>query len=592
MKAFWHFSKRYLLRYKWWYITGFLAIAVTQALSVGIIEITRIAIDQLASPLQDADSVIRLVAIMAGMALALVLIRITSRLLVFTPGRLIEYNIRNDYYQRLLALPRTFFSDREAGDLVSRCTNDIGFVRAAYGFAALQVANVAVTMVFGLGAMMRMNLKVTTFLAIPMVLSFTLIQGGIAILFKHWRRANAQVGEMSAFCLASYKGISALQSFCAEGAFSQTFAHHNQDYLATNLIITRIRTFMMPLIQSVGNLSIFLILWFVGPQVISGNMSLGQVMAFLGYIGMVMPPLLSLGWMLNVLQRSLPAVERLDEILLAPEADIPPPSSRMSLPSKPLHLTVRGLNHTYPTPKERFGRAFSLRNIHLDLPPGKVLGIVGPVGSGKTTLVECLLRMNPLESGCVFLDDRDATKIPLETYRSHWSPAPQRAFLFSASLRDNLTAACPPDRRPPDDAQLMDALDKACFDMDPELFPKGLETEVGEKGIMLSGGQRQRIALARALLKPALIYVLDDVLSAVDHETEQRIIHNLTAFARSRSVIIVSHRISAVQWADEIVVLEQGHLTYRGTHSELVKQAGYYRDIFQAQDRREGAAHE
>lgn len=586
VKQFWRFSRKYLLRYKWWYALGFVLIAGTQALSVAIIETTKRAIDALSSGTGTAGVPLMVLTIV-GFAVTLVVIRIGSRLLVFTPARIIEYDIRNDYYHRLLYLQRDFFAEHEVGDLVSRCSNDISFVRVAFGFGILQVANVALTFAFGFGAMVRMDWQMTVLLVLPMLVVFGIIQASIHYMFTFWRRSNVQLGELSSLTLATYKGISAIQNTCAEAAFERRFEERNDAYLNTFTVITRVRSYIMPLVQFVGKFSVFLVLWFVGPRVMRGALTIGELMAFLGYISMVMPPLLSLGWMLNVFNRSLPAMERLEEILLAKPnvldvTELLPEQA----PGRSV-LTVRDLSHGFPRSADvmREANPFSLNHINFDLEPGKVLGIVGEVGSGKTALVESILRLNPIGEGRVWINGMDAAHTDLDRYRAHFAFAPQKAFLFSATLRENLCVALNDTRRKAQnvDGLLLDYLDRAGFDLDPEQFPQGLDTQVGEKGIMLSGGQRQRIALARALLKDADFYVLDDVLSAVDHETEKRIIGNLRRTLKDCALIIVSHRVSAVQWADEILVMDRGAVVDRGEHGQLKTRPGYYRDIVHAQ---------
>ncbi|MCB1041792.1 MAG: ABC transporter ATP-binding protein [Acidobacteria bacterium] len=575
MRRFYSFSKRYVKPYAWWYIGGFALVAVTQFLAVAIIEVTRNAIDafELQGPTSEIiwTSLVRIALLATGM----ILIRITSRLLVFTPGRLIEYRVRNDYFSRLLYLTRVFYRNHETGDLVSRCSNDIGYVRAAYGYAFLQVANVGTAFALGIGAMLRMDVRMTVTLAIPMLIAFVIIQSSIQYMFGFWRVANTQLGQLSSLCLASYKGVSAVQSYCAEPAFERAFLESNQNYLHTNMTLTKVRAFIMPLVQVVGNLAAFLVLWLAGSRAIDGQVTMGEITAFMGYIAMVMPPLLSLGWMLNVFNRAVPAMERLDEILLAeiePES-ITSPQDQPSLP-----LVVNHLQWQYSDSEK------VLDGIQFSLEPGKVMGIVGAVGSGKTTLIETILRLNDPDRGSVFVGDHDARDFRLNEYRSMFSFAPQKAFLFSATLRENLLVALGAELDSKDhDEQLIQTLDLCGFDLDPDVFPEGLDTQVGEKGIMLSGGQRQRISLTRALLKNADVYVLDDVLSAVDHETEQRIIANLKSFAKNRCVVIASHRVSAVKWADQILVLNQGKTEAMGTHEELMALPGYYQSIAKAQ---------
>ncbi len=581
-----------MLPYAHIYLFGFLLVFLTQYLTLLIIDFTRHAIDTVALPEATKDTILPFIWQIAGTALLLVVVRTASRLFVFTPGRLIEFNIRNDYYSRLLHLQRDFLSKHQSGDLVSRCSNDIGYVRAAYGFGVLQIANVSITLILAVKAMINLDSRLTVFLVLPLLTAFLIIQYSLKKVMAFWRLSNQQLGQMSSVVLASYKGVAAIQNYHAEPAIEKRFEAQNDQYLATQDKVVVNRSFVMPLVMLVGDFTAFLIFLLGGLSVIDGSLTLGELTAFAGYVGMVMPPLLGLGWMINVFQQALPAMERLNEILQAESTLLPPQPAPRLVPGQPVMLEARNLSFSYQSPRgEGEEQPFRLDGVQFELPQGKVLGIVGSLGCGKTTLLDTLLRLNGPQPGALFLNDTDAAYISLEDFRRHISFAPQKAFLFSTTLRKNLLVSVPVAQADKvTDAELMNYLDYAGFDLDPKQFPHGLETEVGEKGVMLSGGQRQRIALARALMKESDIYVLDDVLSAVDHETEKRIIANLRVQRSGKSFIIASHRVSAVQWADEIIVLDQGRIVDRGTHQQLIERPGFYAEIYQYQNSHEEAA--
>ena len=597
MKPAFSFTRKYMMPYAVWYIAGFFLVMGTQAVMVAIVEETKAALDAQelvlkdyphqgkikepeASPgiakLQERSIILPYVKKILALGMLLFLVRVLSRYLVFTPGRMIEFTIRNDLFQTLLHKPRSFFRRFETGDLISRASNDIGFIRAAYGYGVLQVVNVFSAFSFGIWAMWRMDPETTLWIGLPMFSTLILIQLTIRYLFKYWRRANEQLGALSSFCLGSFQGISAVQGYHAEPQFIARFQQKSETYLQTNLLITKMRSFVMPLVSFSGSIATFIVLWIIGAGVIEGQRTIGQISAFFGYIAMVMPPLLSLGWMLNVFNRAVPAIERLQEILNREEETCD--KGPVQVNTHPV-LAVKDLNLSFQTKENQF----KLSHINFELPPGKSLGIVGEVGAGKTALVEALLRFNPTDSGEIWLGDLESSKISLKSFRNFFSFAPQRAFLFSTSLRDNLTQGLDTPDRHYSDPELKEVLDLAGFSLDPTQFPKGLDTQVGEKGIMLSGGQRQRIALARCFLKTASFYILDDVLSAVDQDTQRVILSNLKNLSKSQSYLIVSHRISAVQWCDEILVLENGKIVDRGTHQELLQRPGYYLSSFQYQ---------
>lgn len=583
LKTLLDFSKRYLLPYWWWYVLGFALVYLTQVIAVSIIDQGKEGIDAAVGS-GNASAILPYVYTIIGLGLAVIVVRTASRLTIFTPGRMIEYHVRNDYYRNLLYLQRDFFAHHQAGDLISRCSNDIGYVRAAYGFALLQVGNVAATFYLVMKAMLNIDRETTLYVAIPLVVSFVIIQASINYMMKFWRLSNEQIGAMSSMCLSAYKGVSAVQNYHAEPAIEGRFNATSHAFLKTHERLTLIRSLIMPMVQLVANLSIFAVLLIAGPQVISGSLTMGEILAFQGYINMITTPLLSLGWMMNVFNRAVPAMERLDEILLA-KPNLPEPRAYQDRAADAWQMQARNLGYEFPKSDDHSELPFNLKGVNLDITPGKVIGIVGPTGAGKTTLIESLMRMNPISESELYLNEQDAYYVDLDAFRSYFSFAPQKPLLFSTSLRRNLMMALPAEEWEADDTEqrLLQALDMAGFDLDPKQFPKGLETEVGEKGVMLSGGQRQRIALARALLRQARIFVLDDVLSAVDHETEQRIVRNIRKFAGGRALIIASHRVSAIQWADEILVLEDGQVTERGSHDDLLAKDGFYRQIYEYQ---------
>ena len=582
MKIFFSYAKRYAWTYKWWFLAGIFFIAGTKILAVMMIELTKAAIDSQQLETVTAATVVPFVYKIIICAFILMVVRTISRHLFFTPGRMIEYNIRNDYYSRLLTLQRSFFQKHETGDLVNRCSHDIMFVRSVFGFSVMQVFNVSFAFLFGFSAMLNMDGTTTLFLLVPMITSYFIVQTSILMMFRYWRLSDQKLGLLSSFCLSSYKGVSVIQGYQSEERFVDNFNDVNNQYLDILMYLAKIRCFALPLIRFVGSISILTILWIAGSKVIEKKMSLGELTAFIGYVSMILPPLMSLGWMLNSINRALPAMTRLDEILLAEQDLLPVTEDLEPFQGQGAVLESRGLNFTYLQNSEEEKEPFGLQDVRFSLPPGKILGIVGETGCGKTTLVDSLLRLNQIDEKQLFLLEKDAAHCDLDVYRRYFSAVPQRPFLFSTTLRENLRLAI--HRETPNlDDEILKHLEIAGFTLDLQQLPQGLDTVVGEKGVMLSGGQRQRVALARALLKEADIYVLDDVLSAVDHETESTIIENLRKFSAKKSFIIVSHRISAVQWADEILVMAKGKIVDRGTHSELIQKDGFYKEIYEYQ---------
>lgn len=577
-----------MLRYLAWYAVGVTFVLLTQWCAVGIVDLTKTILDQvvnmeaqgLASTEAQAsmrDALLQMVGLAAG----LFLFRVLSRFFIFTPGRLVEWHIRNDYFSRLLHAKREFLRQFEAGDLISRCSNDIGYVRAAFGFGGLQIANVLATFGFGFWAMWQLDRFTTVTILVPMALSLVLIQASIHLVLQYWKSANEQLGDISGLVLAALRGIAAVRSFNAGTGVLGRFESLTENYLETNLNIAKYRTFAMPLVQFTGQLSIFMVLFFLGKAVIEGDHSLGEIAAFLGYSAMVMPPLLSLGWMMNVFQRAIPAMERLQEIVGGGGEVRPNPPSELQhhhTSTKPM-LKVDEVTIVLTPAQKAQGAPFVVGPVSFSLHPGKVIGLVGPIGSGKSTLLEALLGFESISSGSLSLNGENVDP-GSPSFRRWVAHVPQQAFLFSDAIGENLNLAKGQQEGSFDEPRLEEVLAQAVFSLDPDVFPQGLNTEVGEKGILLSGGQRQRLAFARALLKEAPFLFLDDVLSAVDHETEFLLLQTIKQWATQAGILLATHRLSAVQWCEEILVFDQGRIAQRGTHAELIQQEGYYRDVF------------
>jgi|GEM_PF-2909848 len=565
MKLFLYFTKKYAVQYWKWYALGLFCLVTYQYLYMHIIMLLKQAID-------DIVHVPHIVGQICFCAFILIFFRIGSRLFYFIPARYIEADICDDYFHQLMQLERKFYASHQSGDLLSRCTQDIQSVRASYGYGILQIANVLVTLAFGFTAMLQMNVRITAYFIFPITLSLVAIRFNLLSLRPHWKNANIQLGDISAYTLASIEGIAVIQSCQAEQNIHKKFLQLNQKNMQTNLSIVKISSFFMPILKVSSGLATFLMIWFVGHAILEKQLTIGQLTAFLGYIAMVLPCIHMLGWMLNVFFQAIPAMERIQEILQEP---IPIYPKQLSY-NNPLY--VKNLNFSYtPTP--------FLENISFHIPSGKSLGIIGKIGSGKTTLLDVILRFHTLQKQQIYIHDQDVAETNISEYQKLYSYAPQNAFLFSRTLRENLLLAIPENQRPHDKIQcekkLLHALQLACFPLEKQDFPQGLDTIIGEKGITLSGGQRQRVALARALLKPAQFYILDDVLSAVDVETERKIIQNLQKFAVNKNIIIVSHRISAVQWTDEILILHQGKISHQGNHQFLLQNSSYYQQIYE-----------
>lgn len=569
--------RRYAWRHRWSYAAGALFLWLTNWITVSIpIEIGR-AVDALraAVPLD------RHVALIAIMGLGVIVARTLSRIMIFNPGRHVEYELRRDLFGRLLELQPSFYALHRRGDLVSRAANDISWVRTMVGYGGLQVFNVTVAVALTGWKMVSLSPRLTLMVLAPVLIGMAAVQWGIHRLFELSKRNQEQLGEISDHVLGTLQGMATIQGFVAERAFSGRFAERNDAWLATGMRLALVRSLALPLLVLSGGVAMFVVIWIGGSQVLSGAMTVGELTAFTALLTVFLPPLRSLGWMLSVIQRGRAALDRIFELFDAPvdrpegEHGAVPPRGRGP------EVAVSGLTFAYPDEPERP----VLHDLSATLPAGSVVGLFGRTGAGKTTLLRLIARLYNPPRGTVTVDGTDLTTLDLGAWRERLAMVPQRPFLFSDSITANVGLDDEPD---PD--RVADAVRRAALGPDLETLPEGLDTVVGERGIMLSGGQRQRVALARGLYRGGDLIVLDDVLSAVDHETETELVATVAGLARDSgapTVVLASHRLSVLRHTDMVLVLDGGRLVDRGRHEELVARPGIYRDTWLAQREQE-----
>ncbi|MCB1715308.1 MAG: ABC transporter ATP-binding protein, partial [Candidatus Competibacteraceae bacterium] len=510
--------------------------------------------------------------------------RTASRLLFFMPGRRVEYDLKNRLLAHLTTLQRDFFRTNTTGALISRLNNDINGVRMLMGFGLLQLCNSIAMLSLAPYRMYLLSPLLTALIAGPIVITFVILQLAISKLRLLQQQQMRALQTISDFTLESYNGLEVLRTYQAldwpERRFG-TLSAHIRD-LALN--ISRLRAYFLPLMLHVLNALKVLVVLAGGLMIVRAELTVGELTAYLLYLSMLLPPLTGMSFMLFVLQRGMTALESLETVLLTkPSLPPPDPAAQNALPATLQQgLEVRSLSYAYPEAPEQT----VLKNISLAIKPGEIVGVFGPIGSGKSTLVNCLNGYLQPAAATIFLDGIDSTRISRDRLRQHIVTVSQTPFLFSATIRENLRLARPDLTQ----QQALEALHAAALQEDLQRFPAGLDTLAGEKGINLSGGQKQRLALARALLTPCDLLILDDVLSAVDHETERFLIDQIYRFQHARSLLIVSHRVSALERADRIIVLEQGQMIAQGTHNELIEQCELYQRAWQLQEQQAPAA--
>ncbi|MEE8558603.1 MAG: ABC transporter ATP-binding protein [Myxococcota bacterium] len=548
-------------------------LTVLYALSFQLIPLAvRDVVDGIQRELPLAE-VSRGVAWLVGAAVVYGLLRLGSRVVVFRAARQIEYELRNDLFSHLQRLPQSYFALHRTGDLMSRAVNDIQSVRLFIGMGLLHIVSTPVLYLGALAVMLFLDPVLTLFVVLPYPL-FILI----GRMFG-WRmhRANlasqVQLGRLSTAVQENAAGVLVVRAYAMEGRERERFEIENEALYGRQFDLARINASLQPIVALLPGFALIFVLLVGGMRVQAGAMTQADLWAFAMYIFQLTFPTFLMGWVIAIAQRGLAALDRLGEVLDSVPTIRDGPQS-VAVPDLRGRVELRGLTLSYPGRRDT-----ALRGLHLEVEPGQTVGIVGTVGSGKTTLVSVIPRLIEIPEGTVFIDGVDVNRIRLHDLRRRIAMVPQESFLFSATIEENL-AFGEPDADP---ARIRDAARRAHIHREIEDQPHGYATPVGERGITLSGGQRQRIALARALLLDPAILILDDSLSSLDAETEEAILKELRTARAGRTCFIVAHRLSAVRDADRIVVLEEGRVVEQGKHAELLSEGGAYARIFEHQ---------
>jgi ATP-binding cassette subfamily B multidrug efflux pump len=565
------FILRHLRRHRRDFGIGLLCLVATNGLTLLVPWLLKQAIEALRNP-GGARQASRDAAAIAAVALVLVFIRSWSRFFVLGGSRKVVAEVRSTLFAHLQTLPASFYARRRTGEIMSRVVNDLMLIRSLFGPGVLNVINVALLYTSGLAMMAVIDPVLTVAAVLPY--PFLLITIGRVSRTIHQRSnaAQEQLAEIGNKAQENLSGINQVKAYVREAAEIESFTRLSEEYRRRNLSLAMSRGLIVTLMGGLGGLSTVVVLWLGGRHVIDGTLTLGGLVAFMSYLAILTGPTVMMGWVLGVFQRGLGAIRRVEEIL-SEQSDLPGDHLRGPGPDLRGAVTFQGLTFAYP------GGPPVLRGVDLEVPAGATIGIVGRVGSGKSTLVSLLGAIYPVPRGALLLDGHDLNDLPTASVRTRVAIVPQETFLFSRSIAENIALGAPGAPRERIDA----AARIAQLTRDLDDLPQGLDTRVGERGITLSGGQRQRVALARALLLDPRVLVLDDSLSSVDADTEEAILGGLRDFMRNRTTFLISHRVSTVIGADRIVVLEGGQVAESGTVRDLLAAGGLFAALYRRQ---------
>lgn len=573
------FLLRYTHRYRWWYAGGIVFLALTIWASVTIPEYIQKSIDAIALGRVDSSGdFYQYVGLILLLALGLMVVRSLSRVLFFVPGRLVERQLKGEMFRKLSTFGKAYYDANSSGSIISRINNDINGVRMITGFGLLQIGNILFSLSVTPYKMWAMSPTLTLYCMVPLVVIFIIVRFGMVIMVKNTHLRMEALQRLSGRTVSFLSGNAVIKSYNIHHWAEDKVEEENVSLLGFTLKIAWIRSFIMPLLGSMEQVLKIVVLFAGGLLVISGEFTIGQLTEYIAYAALLTHPIMGLGWVLTVFQQGFVGITSLQTIMNRKGEDDDKPALAAE---QKAHLLDEGVHATDLTFQYHNGDAPVLKDLNFRIKPGQVVGITGPLGAGKSTLVNLLNGYLKPEAGQLFYGATDAAGLRGQDVRTRVRTVSQDVFLFSDTVENNIAFGKELQVDPP---EIKKAVFRSALADELDRFPKKEQTMVGEKGIMLSGGQKQRISLARALYAPGQLLVLDDVFSAVDADTERFLIKQLFDNKVASMLVLVSNRMSVLERCDFNLVLEDGRLTAMGTHEELLQKSDFYRTTQKVQE--------
>lgn len=565
--------KKYFARYKTALFAGIFFIIVSNLFTVYVPIVIKDSLNDLQNGLAH-DKLVKYALLIVGSTLIAGIFRFMIRQTIIVISRKIEYDLRQDFWEHIQNLSLRFFQNHSTGNIMAHATNDISAVRMFIGPAVMYSIDTGIRMIIVVSIMSMISLEVTLWSLIPLpILSFLVYTVGQKV-HKRFTLIQEKFSDLTTKAQENFSGIRVIKSYVAEEREIEDFDRLSKEYLTRNMHLIKIQALFQPTLFLVTGLSVIVTIWTGGSAVINKTLMIGDVTALVMYLGILIWPMIALGWVINIIQQAEASMARLNKMMAEKIEIVDVSESQSALKEIKGEIEFRNVSFKYGD-----DLPWVLHDLNLKMPAGHSVALMGSTGSGKSTLINLIPRLFDVSSGEVFIDGVNIKDISLKTLRRSVGFVPQEAFLFSDTIKNNICYG-------KDDAteqELMKKAEIAQFSKDVLQFPEGFETMVGERGITLSGGQKQRASLTRALMIEPKILILDDSFSAVDTHTEEEILQGLRGFMKGRTTIMVSHRVSTVKDADKIVVLDKGKIIEEGTHEELLQLNGIYAGIYSRQ---------